>query len=274
MDKIDLKIQPSEIHSAISNNSNDSLTSNQRDGSDSDCQLLPDFRLSWSHYVKLMRINNPEERRFYEIECLNNNWSLREFERQFNSSLYERLVLSRDKAKVWELSEKGQILENPKDVIKDPIVLEFLGLPELASFSETELEQQIINKLENFMLELGKGFTFVGRQVRITFDEKHFHIDLVLYNRLLRCFVLIELKLGELSPQDLGQLQMYVNYYDRFVKLDDECKTIGIILCKLKNDTLVEITLPEENTQIFAEQYQMVLPGKEELRKLIEEKDI
>jgi predicted nuclease of restriction endonuclease-like (RecB) superfamily len=233
----------------------------------------PEFHLSWSHYLKLMRIENVAERKFYEIESLNNNWSLRELQRQFDSALYERLALSRNKEKVKELSTKGQMMENPKDIIKDPLILEFLGLPELASFSETELEQQIINKLENFLLELGKGFTFAGRQVRLTFDEKHFKVDLVFYNRLLRCFVLIDLKIGELTHQDLGQLQMYVNYYDRFVKLSDENKTIGIILCKEKNNTLVEITLPEDNTQIFASKYQTVLPSKEELRQLVETKD-
>jgi predicted nuclease of restriction endonuclease-like (RecB) superfamily len=234
--------------------------------------LVPDFRLSWSHYLKLMRIDNVEERSFYEIESINNSWSLRELQRQFDSALYERLALSRDKEKVKELSTKGQILEAPRDIIKDPLVLEFLGLPELAAFSETELEQSIINRIENFLLELGKGFTFVGRQVRFTFDEKHFKVDLVFYNRLLRCFVLIDLKIGELIHQDMGQLQMYVNYYNRFVKLSDENKTIGIILCKEKNDTLVEITLPQDNTQIFASKYKTVLPSKEELRQLIESK--
>jgi predicted nuclease of restriction endonuclease-like (RecB) superfamily len=235
--------------------------------------LTPDFRLSWSHYLKLMRIENEAERKFYEIESINNNWSLRELQRQFDSALYERLALSRDKEKVKELSAKGQTVGNPEDAIKDPFVLEFLGLPELAVFSETELEQRIINKLENFLLELGKGFTFVGRQVRFTFDEKHFKVDLVFYNRLLKCFVLIDLKIGELTHQDIGQLQMYVNYYDRFVKMDDENKSVGIILCKKKNNTLVEITLPKDNTQIFASKYQTVLPSKEELRQLIESKN-
>ncbi|MDR2409395.1 MAG: PDDEXK nuclease domain-containing protein [Bacteroidales bacterium] len=235
--------------------------------------LVPEFRLSWSHYLKLMRIENEAERKFYEIESINNNWSLRELQRQSDSALYERLALSRDKEKIKELSIKGQIIESPKDAIKDPLVLDFLGLPELATFSETELEQSIINKLEIFLLELGKGFIFVGRQVRITFDEKHFRVDLVFYNRLLRCFVLIDLKIGELAHQDLGQLQMYVNYYDRFVKTDDENKTVGIILCKEKNDTLVEITLPQDNTQIFASRYQTVLPSKEELRQLIESRE-
>jgi predicted nuclease of restriction endonuclease-like (RecB) superfamily len=228
------------------------------------------FSLSWSHYLILMRISNVEERKFYEIETHKNNWSIRELQRQFNSDLYTRLALSRDKEKVKELSEKGLIVEKAKDAIKDPYILEFLGLPELSSYSETELEEQIISKLEHFLLELGNGFTFVGRQVRFTFDEEHFRVDLVFYNRLLKCFVLIDLKIGKLKHQDLGQMQMYVNYYDRFVKLDDENKTIGIILCKDKKDAMVEITLPESNQQIFASKYELVLPSKEQLKKLIQ----
>ncbi len=231
-----------------------------------------EFNLSWSHYLLLMRIDNPDERSFYEKEAIANNWSLRELKRQFNSALYERLALSRDEKGVKELAEKGQIIETPQDSLKDPYVLEFIGLPENAKYSETELEQKLIDKLEQFLLELGKGFTFVGRQVRFTFEEDHFRVDLVFYNRLLRSFVLIDLKIGQLTHQDLGQMQMYVNYYDRFVKLPEENKTIGIILCKDKNDALVEITLPENNEQIFASKYLTVLPSKEELKKLIEGK--
>lgn len=232
-----------------------------------------EFNLSWSHYLNLMRIENKAERDFYEIEAFKNNWSLRELRRQFDTSLYERLALSRDKEAIKELSEKGQIIENPEDTMKDPYVLEFVGLPENSRYLETDLEQKIIDKLEQFLLELGKGYTFVGRQVRFTFDDKHFRVDLVFYNRLLQCFVLVDLKIGEISHQDLGQMQMYVNYYDRFVKLDTENKTIGIVLCKKKNDTLVKITLPEDNKQIFASKYQTVLPSKKELQKLIENKD-
>jgi predicted nuclease of restriction endonuclease-like (RecB) superfamily len=187
-----------------------------------------------------------------------------------NSSLYERLSLSKNKQEVRKLSEHGHIVEKPADLIKDPYVLEFLEIPESASFSETELETAIINKLEHFLLELGKGFTFAGRQVRFTFDEEHFRVDLVFYNRLLKCFVLIDLKIGKLKHQDLGQMQMYVNYYDRFVKLEDENKTIGIILCKDKKDTMVEITLPENNQQIFASKYELILPSKEQLKKVIQ----
>jgi predicted nuclease of restriction endonuclease-like (RecB) superfamily len=231
------------------------------------------LQLSWSHYLFLMRIDNIDERNFYEIEAIENNWSLRELRRQFDTSLYERLSLSRDKKAIKELSEKGQIIEKAKDSLKDPYVLEFIGLPENEKYSESELEQRIIDKLEHFLLELGKGFTFVGRQVRFTFDEEHFRVDLVFYNRLLQCFVVIDLKIGKLTHQDLGQMQMYVNYYDRVVKLDTENKTIGIILCKDKNDTLVEITLPENNEQIFASKYQTVLPSKKELKQVIENKE-
>jgi len=231
-----------------------------------------EFRLSWSHYLMLMRIDNVEERKFYEIETAENNWSLRELQRQFDTALYDRLALSRNKNEVKKLSEKGQTIEKAQDSLKDPYVLEFLGLPEETRYSETELEQKLIDKLEHFLLELGKGYTFVGRQVRFTFDDKHFRVDLVFYNRLLQCFVLIDLKIGEITHQDLGQMQMYVNYYDRFVKLDTENKTIGIILCKKKNDTLVEITLPENNEQIFASKYLTVLPSKKELKELINNK--
>lgn len=229
------------------------------------------FTLSWSHYLKLMRIENPDERKFYEIEATENNWSLREFQRQFDSSLYERLVLSRDKEEVKALAHKGQIIEKPEDVVKDPYVLEFLGLKELPQYSESELEQRLIDHLQTFLLELGKGFAFVGRQVRFTFDEQHFRVDLVFYNRLLRAFVLIDLKRGTLKHQDLGQMQMYVNYYDRFVKTEDENPTIGILLCTDKSDAMVEITLPKDNNQIFASKYQTYLPSKEELKRLIEE---
>lgn len=229
------------------------------------------FFLSWSHYLKLMRISNIDERHFYEIEAAKNDWSLSEMKRQFDSALYERLALSTNKDRVNRLATEGQIIEKPEDAVKDPYVLEFLGLPELPEYSETELETKIIDHLQNFLLELGTGFAFVGRQVRFTFNEEHFRVDLVFYNRLLRCFVLFDLKIGELKHQDIGQMQMYVNYYDRKVKLGDENPTIGIVLCKDKNNAIVEMTLPENNTQIFASKYQTVLPSKEELKKLLEE---
>ena len=230
-----------------------------------------EFKLSWSHYLILMRIEDIDARNFYEIEAFKNNWSLRELKRQVNSSLYERLVLSKDKEKVKELAVKGQIIEKAQDVIKDPYILEFLGLDEKSDYSENKLETEIINKLEMFLLELGKGFTFVGRQVRFTFDERHFRVDLVFYNRLLKCFVLIDLKIGEVTHQDLGQMQMYVNYYDRYVKLPDENDTIGIIICKDKNDTLVKLTLPKDNNQIFASRYTTILPSLDEFKKIVEE---
>ena len=229
------------------------------------------FFLSWSHYLKLMRITNIDERHFYEIEAVKNDWSLSELKRQYNSSLYERLALSTDKKKVYRLSKEGQTVETPSDAVKDPYVLEFLGLPELPSYSETELESKIIDHLQQFLLELGTGFAFIGRQERFTFNEEHFMVDLVFYNRLLRCFVLFDLKIGELKHQDIGQMQMYVHYYDRKVKLPDENPTIGIILCKDKNNAIVEMTLPEDNAQIFASKYETVLPSKESLKKLLQE---
>lgn len=232
-----------------------------------------EFKLSWSHYLKLMRIDDENERKFYEIESVKNNWSVRELDRQYDSALYTRLILSRDKEKIRELSEKGLVLEKPKDAIKDPYILEFIGLPEKTYYSENDLEQGIIDKLEHFLLELGTGFTFVARQKRISFDNKHFHIDLVFYNRMLKCFVLIDLKIGELKHQDIGQMQMYVNYYDREVKLEDENKTIGIVLCQNKSEAVVEYTLPENNEQIFASKYKTVLPSKEELKLLINDTD-
>ena len=227
------------------------------------------FTLSWSHYLKLMRIDNPDERRFYEIEATNNHWSLRELERQFDSSLYERLALSRDKQGIMDLAKKGQIIEKPQDLIKDPYILEFTGLPELPKYNEKNLEAKLIDHLQLFLLELGKGFTFVGRQVRLTFGEEHYYIDLVLYNRLLKAFVLIDLKRGKLKHQDVGQMQMYVNYYDRDVKLADENPTIGILLCADKTDAVVEYTLPKDNNQIFATKYATVLPSKEDLKRLL-----
>ena len=229
------------------------------------------FFLSWSHYLKLMRISNVDERHFYEIESVKNDWSLSELKRQYDSSLYERLALSTDKDKIYRLALEGQTIETPQDAVKDPYVLEFLGLPELPEYSESELESRIIDHLQQFLLELGTGFAFVGRQVRFTFDEEHFMVDLVFYNRLLRCFVLFDLKIGELKHQDIGQMQMYVHYYDRKMKLPEENPTIGIILCKDKNNAVVEMTLPEDNSQIFASKYETVLPSKEDLQRLLEE---
>ncbi|WP_455599898.1 PDDEXK nuclease domain-containing protein [Cloacibacillus sp.] len=231
------------------------------------------FFLSFSHYVSLMRMPSIDERHFYEIEAARNGWGVKELGRQYDSALYERLVLSRDKAGVERLSTEGQIIEKPEDLLKDPYVLEFTGLPELAKYSETDLETKIIDHLQEFLLELGRGFTFVGRQVRFTFEDEHYRVDLVFFNRLLRYFVLFDLKIGRLKHQDIGQMQMYVNYYDRKMKLEDENPTMGVLLCKNKNDAVVEMTLPEDNSQIFASKYLTVLPSKEELKKLIESEE-
>jgi len=231
--------------------------------------ILKKFQLSWSHYLKLMRIDDVNERNFYEIESFKNNWSLRELNRQYDTALFTRLSLSRNGSQVLRLAKKGQLLQKPQDAIKDPYVLEFIGLPEQSTYSESELEQALIDKLEHFILELGTGFTFVSRQERISFDDKHFRVDLVFYNRILKCFVLIDLKIGELKHQDIGQMQMYVNYFDRKVRLQDENKTIGIILCQNKSEAVVEFTLPENNQQIFASKYLTVLPSKESLARLL-----
>jgi len=222
-------------------------------------QLQQRFSLGWSHYVALLTIDNPEERRFYEIEAGANTWSVRELERQIAGSLYHRLALSRDKDAVRRLAREGQVVEKPADIIKNPIVLEFLELDESPNYTEDELEAAIIDKLETFLLELGKGFLFEARQKRFTFDNDHFHVDLVFYNRLLRCYVLIDLKRDKLTHQDLGQMQMYVNYFDRYVKTADELPTVGIVLCHRKNDA-----------NIFASKYQLYLPSKEELKRQLE----
>lgn len=227
----------------------------------------PPFNLNWSHYVQLLKIENDDERSFYEIESAENNWSVRELSRQYNASLYERVALSKDKRSVKSLAQKGQIVERPLDVLKSHYVLEFLNLREDNSYTESELESAIIDRLEHFMLELGKGFLFEGRQRRFTFDGDNFFVDLVFYNRLLKCFVLFDLKIGKLTHQDIGQMQMYVNYYDRKIKNKDENETIGIILCKEENKTVVEFTLPENNKTIFAKEYKAVLPSKEELKR-------
>ncbi|HDR14573.1 MAG TPA: DUF1016 domain-containing protein [Desulfobacteraceae bacterium] len=232
-------------------------------------RLVSRFTLGWSHYVTLLTIDNPDERQFYEIEAFRNSWSVRELERQIASSLYERLALSRDKNDIRRLAREGQVVEKAADIIKNPFVLEFLGLEERPVYSENELESAIIDRLESFLLELGRGFLFEARQKRFTFDNDHFYVDLVFYNRLLRCYVIIDLKRDKLTHQDLGQMQMYVNYFDRHVKLEDELPTVGIILCRRKNDTLVELTLPKE-ANIFASKYQLYLPSKQELKTEVE----
>jgi len=228
------------------------------------------FRLSWSHYLVLMRIVNNDERRFYEIEAIKQNWDYRWLRKQYLGSLYERLALSRDKDAVMKLATDGQKVENPKDILKNPLSLEFLGLDERATYSEDDLETSIINKLQEFLLELGKGFLFEARQKRFTFNEKHYKVDLVYYNRLLKCYVLIDLKTDEIVHQDLGQMQMYVHYFDRYVIEKDEHPTIGILLCKEKDDAIVELTLPE-GENIYASEYSLYLPDKSILQSKLAE---
>jgi len=227
------------------------------------------FKLSWSHYVELIKMDR-QERDFYELESVKNNWSIRELRRQYNSSLFERVALSKEKDEVLKLMKEGQTYEKPADLIKQPYILEFLGLKEEPSFSESQLEQAIIDKIELFLLELGKGFLFEARQKRISFEGDDFYIDLVFYNRMLRCYVLIDLKIGKLTHGDIGQMQMYVNYFDRMVKLPEENCTVGIILCKQNNKTVVEFTLPEGQDQIFSSEYKLYLPDKDELKKQLE----
>ncbi len=228
------------------------------------------FILSWSHYLVLMRIKNADERRFYEIEAAASNWSIRELQRQYGSSLYERIALSRDKKGAASLAREGVVVSQPQDVIKNPVTLEFIGLKPDASISETKLESAIIEKLQDFLLEMGKGFLFEARQKRFTFDEDNFYVDLVLYNRLLQCYVLVDLKVDKLTHQDLGQMQMYVNYYDRFVKQDFEKPTVGILLCKEKKNALVELTLPKDSN-IYAAAYNLYLPDKKMLQAKVKQ---
>ena len=215
-------------------------------------------------------MENEAERSFYEIETAKSGWGVRTLQRQYNSSLYERLALSRDKEGVLRLATEGNVITKPGDIIKQPTVLEFLGMEEKAKYSETDLETALINKLQKFLLELGKGYLFEARQKRFTYDEDNFYVDLVFYNRLLRCYVLIDLKVDKLTHQDIGQMQMYVNYYDRYEKLEDENPTIGILLCKEKNDALVEITLPKD-ANIYASEYKLYLPDKKLLQQKLKE---
>ncbi len=221
--------------------------------------------LSWTHYRILMQVDNPNVRSFYEIECVKNNWSARELERQKGSLLYERLALSKDKKGLMDLARKGQELNTYSDMIKDPYVLEFTGLSPQIKLYESKLEQALIDNLSKFLLELGKGFTFVARQKRISLDGDHFYIDLVFYNTILKCYVIIDLKIGKLAHQDIGQMQMYVNYYDREIKQKDDNPTVGLILCEDKKDSVVRYTLSKDNKQIFASRYKLYLPTEKEL---------
>jgi predicted nuclease of restriction endonuclease-like (RecB) superfamily len=222
-------------------------------------------QLSWTHYRLLLRVDNPEARSFYEAEAVNARWSTRELERQVGSLLFERLALSRDKPGVLALARKGHEIIQPEDLVKDPYVLEFTGLRQDERLLEADLERALIDKLQQFLLELGKGFAFMARQERITLDGQHFFIDLVFYNRLTRCFVLVDLKVGSLTHQHLGQMQMYVNFYQRELTAPDENPPIGIVLCADKSEAVVRYTLPEGNKQIFASRYKLYLPTEEEL---------
>ena len=226
-------------------------------------------QLNWNQYKQLISISDPDKREYYELESVNNGWTARETERQINSQLYERLLLSNDKERVLAIARKQRIPQTPQEIIKEPMVLEFLGLERKAEYYEKDLEGAIISHITDFLLEMGNGSSFVARQKRILLEDDEFFIDLVLYNRLLRCFVIIELKNDKLTHQDLGQLQMYVNYYDRCVKLPDENPTIGILLGTSKNDTVVKMTLPEDNKTILANEYQIYLPTKSQLIKEI-----
>jgi predicted nuclease of restriction endonuclease-like (RecB) superfamily len=224
-------------------------------------------QLNWTQYRYLIRIEDESKREYYIAEAAKNNWTARQLERQINSQLYERLLLSNDKERVLSVARGEQQPEKATDIIKDPMYLEFLGLKRESAYYEKDLEQAIITQLQEFLLELGNGFTFVARQQRIHIDGDDFFIDLVFYNRLLRCFVIIELKTHKLTHQDLGQLQMYVNYYDRFEKLPEENPTIGILRAADKNDAVVKISLPEDNKTILASQYELYLPSEEVLRE-------
>lgn len=223
--------------------------------------------LSWTHYRTLLRVDKPEARAFYEIEAVKNNWAARELERQINSLLYERLALSRDKKGLMRLAVKGHEVQKSTDIFKDPVVMEFLGLPESSKLVETDLEQALIDNLQVFLLELGRGFAFVTRQERLTLEGDHFYIDLVFYHTILKCFVIVELKTGKLAHQDLGQLQLYVNYYDRERRTEGDNPTLGLILCTDKNDTVVRYTLgPDQQKTIFASRYKLHLPTEAELK--------
>lgn len=228
-------------------------------------------KLSWSHYLELIKIDEETKRKFYLNECINSKWSVRELQRQRDSLLYERLTISANKEKIIELSKKGQIIKTSKDLIKDPFVLEFLDIKENTNYLESVLEKNILEHLKEFLLELGKGFSYVGNQVRITLDEEHFYPDLVFYNRIIKCFVIIDIKIGKVTHQDIGQMQMYVNYYDREIKQEDEKATIGILLSTNKNKTIVKYTLPKNNKTIFSTEYKLHMPTEQELIGAIEE---
>lgn len=232
-------------------------------------QKMP-FKLSWTHYQILMRIEDKDEREFYEREAIRSNWNVSTLKRQFHSSLYERLALSRDKNDVMRLANEGAVPQKPEDILHTPYVLEFAGLEDKASYHESDLESAVLGKMQKFLLELGKGFLFEQRQKRFTFNDKNFYVDMVLYNRLLKCYVLIDFKIDELTHQDLGQMQMYVNYFDRYERVEGENPTIGILLCKKSDEALVDLTLPED-ANIYAKEYKLYLPDKKLLQKKLKE---
>jgi predicted nuclease of restriction endonuclease-like (RecB) superfamily len=223
-------------------------------------------QFNWFHYKLLISIPDKEKREYYELEAAKNNWTARELERQINSLLYDRLLLSNDKETVMAMARGEMKPERPENIIKDPMVLEFLGLERKAHYYESDLESALLSHIQDFLLELGNGFTFVGRQQRITIEDDEYFADMVFYNRLMRCFVVIELKTNKATHADLGQLQMYVNYYDRCVKAEDENPTIGILLCTEKNDTMVKLSLPADNNTILTSKYQLYLPTEQQLK--------
>ena len=240
-----------------------------RDESDASSEWRPGLLnpgLSWTHYRALLKVERREARDFYEIESVRSGWSARQLERQINSFLFERLAKSRDKKGVLALANEGQTLSRPQDAIKDPYVLEFLDLPESHRLVESRIEEALISQLQYFLLELGSGFAFVGRQKRLTLDGDHFYPDLVFYHVKLKCYVVIDLKVGKLTHGDLGQMQLYVNYYDREIAAKGDSPTIGLLLCSEKNDAVVRYVLPQGNEQIFASRYQFALPTEEDLR--------
>jgi len=228
-------------------------------------------QLNWSQYRMLIAIDDEYKREYYELEAANHAWTGRELERQINSLLYERLLMSNNKEAVLAVARKDRIPEKPSEIIKDPMYLEFLGLKREAAYYEKDIESALIKHLQEFLLELGNGFTFVARQKRILLEDDEFFADLIFFNRLLRCFVVIEIKTHKLTHEDLGQLQMYVNYYDRYEKLSDENPTVGILLCTAKNDLLARITLPENNTNILTSKYELYLPSENDLLEEIKE---
>jgi predicted nuclease of restriction endonuclease-like (RecB) superfamily len=231
--------------------------------------------LTWTHYRLLLRVDDEKKRCFYEIECIKSIWSTRELERQINTLLYERLALSRDKKGLLSLSQSGADPAKPSDIVKDPFVLEFLGLSDHKHLLEKDLEDALLTHLQSFLLELGRGFSFVARQKRITLGTDHFYLDLVFYHYLLKCFVIIDLKMEKLTHQDIGQMQMYVNYYEKELTPKGDNPPVGIILCSDKNDAIVKYTLNDENKKIFASKYKLQLPTEDELKKeLIREKEM